>query len=165
MEAIERLRFLAPGTGEREGGEKTQIFNRFPPHRVSSYWRRSRSLKGNIWPICVGALGHIGGGQRVIHEVPSGRILPRLPGGHLFQKRHQFHSNLKFSSDVNKRPSERWLRERGRATYAAIDLLSLFALLLSLLLHLFLHVFCFDVFNLISALARIRRTAPTLEIN
>ena len=37
MEAIERLRFLAPGTGEREGGEKTQPFNRFPSHRVIPY--------------------------------------------------------------------------------------------------------------------------------
>ena len=34
MEAIERLRFLAPGTGEREGGKKTQPFNCFPSHRV-----------------------------------------------------------------------------------------------------------------------------------
>ena len=34
MEAIERLHFLAPSTGEREGGEKTQPFNRFPSHRV-----------------------------------------------------------------------------------------------------------------------------------
>ena len=27
MDPIERLRFLAPGTGAREGGEKTQPFN------------------------------------------------------------------------------------------------------------------------------------------
>ena len=32
MDSIERLRFLAPGTGEREGGEKTQPFNRFHSH-------------------------------------------------------------------------------------------------------------------------------------
>ena len=31
MDAIERLRFLAPGTGEREGGEKMQPF---PPRYV-----------------------------------------------------------------------------------------------------------------------------------
>ena len=36
MDPIERLRFLAPGTGAREGGEKTQPFNRFPSHRVKS---------------------------------------------------------------------------------------------------------------------------------
>ena len=35
MEAIERLRFLVPGTVEREGGEKTQPFNRFPSHPVN----------------------------------------------------------------------------------------------------------------------------------
>ena len=35
MDPIERLRFLAPGTGAREGGEKTQPFNRFPSHRVT----------------------------------------------------------------------------------------------------------------------------------
>ena len=34
MEVIERLHFLAPGTGEREGGEKMQPFNRFPSHPV-----------------------------------------------------------------------------------------------------------------------------------
>ena len=38
LEEIERLRFLAsfplPGTGKREGGEKKQPFNRFPPHLV-----------------------------------------------------------------------------------------------------------------------------------
>ena len=34
MDVIERLRFLAPGTGEREGGKKTQPFNCFPSHRV-----------------------------------------------------------------------------------------------------------------------------------
>ena len=28
---IERLRFLAPGTGAREGGEKTQLFECFLP--------------------------------------------------------------------------------------------------------------------------------------
>ena len=33
-EAIERLHFLAPCTGEREGGEKMQPFNRFPSHPV-----------------------------------------------------------------------------------------------------------------------------------
>ena len=36
MDVIERLRFLAPSTGEREGGEKTQPFNRFPSHRVTT---------------------------------------------------------------------------------------------------------------------------------
>ena len=35
MDQIERLHFLAPGTGAREGGEKTQPFNRFPSHRVT----------------------------------------------------------------------------------------------------------------------------------
>ena len=35
MDPIERLRLLAPGTGVREGGEKTQPFNRFPSHRVT----------------------------------------------------------------------------------------------------------------------------------
>ena len=39
LEAIERLRFLAsfplPGTGQREGGEKTQPFNRFASHPVN----------------------------------------------------------------------------------------------------------------------------------
>ena len=35
MDPIERLRFLAPGTGAREGGEKTQPFNRFPSHCVT----------------------------------------------------------------------------------------------------------------------------------
>ena len=38
LEAIERLRFLAPapGTGTREGGEKMQPFNRFASHTVTS---------------------------------------------------------------------------------------------------------------------------------
>ena len=35
MDPIERLCFLAPGTSAREGGEKTQPFNRFPSHRVN----------------------------------------------------------------------------------------------------------------------------------
>ena len=34
MDPIERLCFLVPGTGAREGVEKTQPFNGFPSHRV-----------------------------------------------------------------------------------------------------------------------------------
>ena len=37
MDPIERLRFLAPGTGARDGGEKMQPFNRFPSHRVFAF--------------------------------------------------------------------------------------------------------------------------------
>ena len=41
LDAIERLRFLAsfplPGTGKREGGEKTQPFSHFPSHLVMSH--------------------------------------------------------------------------------------------------------------------------------
>ena len=41
LEAIERLHFLAsfplPGTGKREGGEKTQPFNRFASHPVTPF--------------------------------------------------------------------------------------------------------------------------------
>ena len=36
MEAMKRLRFLAPGTGEREGGEKTQPCNPSPSQPVMS---------------------------------------------------------------------------------------------------------------------------------
>ena len=49
MDPIERLRFLAPGTGAREGGEKTQPLNRFHSHRVIltfcfHHWCESQNL-------------------------------------------------------------------------------------------------------------------------
>ena len=51
MDPIERLRLLAPGTGVREGGEKTQPFNRFPSHRVTKLKRLSECYNGGmIWP-------------------------------------------------------------------------------------------------------------------
>ena len=44
MDPIERLRFLAPGTGAREGGEKMQPFNRFPSHRVTVFMVNSDKI-------------------------------------------------------------------------------------------------------------------------
>ena len=46
MDPIERVRFLAPGTGAREGGEKTQPFKCFPSHRVIN--NLTLSLKKHI---------------------------------------------------------------------------------------------------------------------
>ena len=55
LEAIERLRFLASfpllGTGKREGGKKTQPFNRFASHTVTAHILPSRRKfgTGNIF--------------------------------------------------------------------------------------------------------------------
>ena len=54
FEAIERFRFLAsfplPDTGKREGGEKTQPFNRFASHPVMSELRLDSVLK-RVWKV------------------------------------------------------------------------------------------------------------------
>ena len=49
MDPIERLRFLAPGTGAREGGEKMQPFNRFPSHRISASHHKDTVASGQIF--------------------------------------------------------------------------------------------------------------------
>ena len=111
----------------------------------------------------------------MVHEIPRGRIFPRLPRRHLFQKWDQLHSNLKLSSGVqiflvlvqSTKRLRLILSEQCSAcnTHAAVDFLSLFALFQPLLLHLLLHVLCLDVSHFETTLARIRRPTPTLESN
>ena len=49
MDPIERLRFLALGTGAREGGEKTQTLQSlpFPPRYMILHWKLNSSVCGH----------------------------------------------------------------------------------------------------------------------
>ena len=65
-EAIERLRFLTSlplaGTGQREGGEKTQPFNRFQSRLGITLVPLNRSK---------GCVNHTSGGRHEMHAIPE----------------------------------------------------------------------------------------------
>ena len=45
-------------------------------------------------PFRVRNFSDVSGGERMVHQVPGGRILPRLPSGLLLQKGNQFNALL-----------------------------------------------------------------------
>ena len=55
MDPIEKLHFLAPGTGAREGGGKTQPFNRFSSHRVKG----KTVAEGSVGPLSICFFAHL----------------------------------------------------------------------------------------------------------